>query len=128
MKFREFITTSKKLVLGGKSAESNEELLKQVESKETILHTEKPGSPFVNIKLEKGKRVTEKDIYEAAVFCAVYSQDWKHNHTNVVVNIFKGEDIFKEKKMKLGTFGVKKNKKITVKKKDIEILEKEIRK
>jgi len=127
MNFRKFKTSSGKLVLGGKNAENNEELLKQVKDKELVLHTEKPGSPFVNIKLEKGKRVTEKDIYESALFCAVYSQDWKHNHNNVVVNIFKGENIFKERKMKLGTFGVKKNKKIAVKKKDIENLEKEIK-
>ena len=128
MKFREFKTSSGKQVLGGKNQENNEELIKQIDENEIVLHTAKPGSPFVNIKKEKGKKITEKDIYETAVFCAVYSQDWKHNHNNVLVHIFKGKDIFKEKKMKLGTFGVKKNKKIIVKKKDIEILEKEIKK
>ncbi len=115
-KFREFETSSGKKVLGGKSAQNNEELIKQVEPEEIVLHTAKPGSPFVNIK---GK-ATKKDIEEAAIFCARYSQDWRDNKQDVVVHVFKGKDIYKDKKMKLGTFGVKKFKAIKIKKEDIE--------
>ena len=50
--FRKFITSSGKLVLGGKSAENNEQLIKQAEAGEVVLHTKAPGSPFVNIILE----------------------------------------------------------------------------
>jgi predicted ribosome quality control (RQC) complex YloA/Tae2 family protein len=116
MKFRQFTTSSKKLVLCGKSAETNEELLKtSIKPDEIVLHTKAPGSPFCVIK---GK-ATKKDINETAVFCASYSKAWKQNKSNVEVHYFKGNDIYKEKGMKSGTFGVRKARKIIAKKKDI---------
>ena len=119
VKFRKFITSSGKLVLAGKSAENNEQLVAQTQADEIVLHTAKPGSPFVNIK-ENSKKVTKKDIKEAAVFCARYSHDWRDNKRDVAVHFFKGKDVYKRKGMKLGTFGVRKFKEIVVKKKDIE--------
>jgi len=116
MKFREFETSSGKKVLAGKNATNNEELVAQVEKDEIVLHTAKPGSPFVNIK----EKANKKDIKESAVFCAKYSQDWRDNKSDVIVHEFKGKDIHKEKGMKTGTFGVKKPKIIKVKKEDIE--------
>lgn len=113
--FREFETSSGRLVLGGKSAESNEDLIAQVLPTEVVLHTSRPGSPFCNIK----DRASKKDVTEAAVFCAKYSQDWRDNKRDVIVHVFQGADVYKEKKMKLGTFGVKKFKKVKVKKADI---------
>ncbi len=74
MKFREFKTSTDKKVLGGKSAENNESLISQVKDNEYVLHTKNPGSPFVNIKTGNRKKITKKDIYEAGVFCARYSQ------------------------------------------------------
>ncbi len=114
--FRKFETKHGTLLLAGKNADSNEELIKQVEPDEEVFHTELPGSPFVNIKGKPKKG----DIKEAAIFCARYSRDWKKNHRNVEVHRFKGKDVFKVKGMKTGTFGVKKIKKIKVKKGDIE--------
>ena len=73
------------------------------------------GSPFVNIK-GKAKR---GDIKFAAIFCAKYSRDWKKNKKDVIVHQFKKHDMLKEKIMKTGTFGIKKLKKIKVKKQDI---------
>ena len=119
-KFREFITSSGKEVLAGKSAENNEQLIKQVEPEETVLHTAKPGSPFVNIK-DNNKKIGKKDIKEAAVFCARYSQDWRDNKQDVKIHVFKGKDVYKRKSMKLGTFGVQKKEEMIVKKKDIEM-------
>lgn len=116
MNFRKYITSSGKEVLAGKSAENNEQLVEQVAQNEPVLHTAKPGSPFVNLK---GKAEKE-DIKEASIFCARYSQDWRDNKKDVVVHIFSGKDIFKIPGMKLGTFGVKKYKEIKVKKQDIE--------
>jgi len=118
--FRKFTTSSGKLVLGGKNAEQNEILINQVEPSEIVLHTKSAGSPFCNIK---GK-ASIKDIKEAAFFCARYSQEWKKAKIkkDVIVHYFKGSDIFKEKGMKTGTFGVKKFKEIKVKKEDIENL------
>jgi len=120
-KFRESKTSSGKVILLGRNAENNEELISQAGQNEVILHTAKPGSPFCNIKADE-KDVMKGDIYEAAVFCARYSQDWRDNHQDVEVHVFLGKDIYKDKTMKLGTFGVRKFKKIVAKKEDIEKL------
>jgi len=117
MKFREFYTSSKKLVLCGKNAEQNEELIKNHTSlEETVLHTKAPGSPFCVIKSSKP---TIKDIKETAVICAAYSKDWKKNQKDVAVHIFKASDISKQKGMKVGTFGVRNAKEVVVKKQAI---------
>lgn len=119
MKFRELTTKAGTLMLAGKNAANNEELIKQVRTNEEVFHTAAPGSPFVNIK-GKPKR---GDLKRAAILCARYSQDWRDNKKDVRVQRFKGKDIYKEKGMKLGTFGVKKLKIITVKKKWIKEFE-----
>jgi len=116
MKFREFITSNGKKVLAGKDKESNEELIKQAENNNYVLHTKAKGSPFAEIKGKANKQ----DIKEAAIFIAKYSQDWKKNKKDVLVHYFLGKDVFKSKGMKTGTFLVKKYKEIKVKKEDIE--------
>lgn len=121
MTFRKFKTTGGMEVLAGKDAETNEKLIEQAGKEEYVLHTEKPGSPFVNIKADY-KKVSKKDIHETAVFCARYSQAWKKAKIkkDIQVHYFLGRDIFKASSMKLGTFGVKKHKKINIKKSEIE--------
>ena len=116
MNFREFITKNSTLILAGRDAENNEELIKQVAPDEEVFHTESAGSPFVNIKGEPKKG----DRKIAAIFCAVYSKEWKKNKSDVIVHRFKGENIYKDKNMKAGTFGVKKFRETIVKKKEIE--------
>ncbi len=120
MKFREFATKRGTLILAGKSAENNEELVKQIAPDEEVFHTARPGSPFVNIK-EKPKL---GDIKTASIICARYSKDYRDNKTDILIHRFKGKDIYKDKTMKIGTFGIKKFKLIKVKKKLIEIFEK----
>ncbi len=115
-RFREFITKNGSTVLAGKDAKNNEELINQVEPNEEVFHTEMAGSPFVNIKGKPKKG----DIKEAAVFCARFSRDWKKNNDDVIVHRFKGREIYKDRGMKLGTFGIKKLKKINVSKKELE--------
>ncbi len=115
-KFREFTTFNGTKILAGKDAESNEELVKQAEKNEEVFHTASPGSPFVNIKGEAKK----SDIKEAAIICAKYSREWKKNKKDVIIHEFKGRNIYKDKLMKLGTFGVEKFKIIKVKKEEIE--------
>ena|SRR3989344_656189 len=117
MKFHEFKTGSGKKILAGKSAEQNENLTSQFIGKSNfIFHTAKPGSPFCVI-LEKPNK---KDLKETAIFCASKSHDWRDNKKDVIVHVFNGKDIYKEKKMKIGTFGVKKFKIIKIKKEEIE--------
>lgn len=115
MEFREYTTKAGTLVLAGKNARNNEELIQQIKSFEEVFHTAAPGSPFTNIKGKPKKG----DIKEAAMFCARYSHDWRDNKDDVEVHRFKGKDVFKIKTMKLGTFGVKNLKKIKVKREDI---------
>jgi len=120
-RFRWFFTSSGKLVIGGKNAEQNEQVIKQTKPKEIVLHTKAAGSPFCNIKGKADK----KDIKEAAVFCAKYSREWKKakEKKSVEIHYFKKKDIFKKEDMKTGTFGVKKFKAIKVNKEDIEKIE-----
>ena len=121
MNFRKLSLKSGKKVLAGKNAESNEELVNQVKDNEIVLHTRKPGSPFVNIKSES-KKMSKKDLKEAAIFCAKFSQAWKKPKINpefVEVDYFLGKNIVKIEGMKLGSFLVKKHKTIKVKREEI---------
>jgi len=116
-KHRVFTTSAGSVVVGGKNAEQNEELVNNYIGKdELIFHTDMAGSPFCVIIGEAQKG----DVGEAAVFCARYSRDWKKYHKDVEVHVFSGKDVHKENGMKVGTFGVKKFKNIIVKKKEVE--------
>ena len=118
-KHRIYTTSSGKIAIGGKNAEQNEKLVNAFIGKNVvILHTEMPGSPFCVI-LNEGE-TKKQDVKEAAIFCAAYSKDWKQNHNNVEVHIFSGKNVHKTEEMGVGTFGVRKMKKIIVKKEQIE--------
>lgn len=120
MNFRELKTKSDKVLLLGKDAKQNENLVRQFMGKKNfILHTAAPGSPFCVVE----KNARKKDIKEAVIACARYSQDWRDNRGDVLVHYFTGKDVYKEKGMKTGTFGVKKFKVIKVKKRKIEKFE-----
>ena len=122
MKFREYVTRSGLSVLIGKNEKQNEELVNLFKGeKNVIIHTAARGSPFCVIDYLKPSR---KDIKETAVACARYSQDWSNNKSDVIVHIFNGKKVYKEKDMPIGTFGVKRPKKMKVKKKEIRKFEK----
>lgn len=105
-KFRWFFTSSGKLVIGGKSAEQNEEIVKNhIDKEDIVLHTASPGSPFTIIKSE-GKRITDNEIREGAIFCASFSQQWKKGKKKTEAHVFNANQISKNKKDKLGTFQV----------------------
>lgn len=114
LQYRWFFTSSGKLVVGGKSDEQNEKILKDFNDAEFIvLHTSEPGSPFAIIK---SKNASKQDIEEAAIFCACFSKQWKLGKYKIDIDVFKRKDIFKLKNMKTGCFGVKgERKKLEVK-------------
>lgn len=116
IKLREKISKNGSTILAGKDSESNEYIVSQVEKDEEVFHTKEAGSPFVNIKGKPQKG----DIKYAAIFCAKCSRDWKKNKGDVLIHRFKGRDIYKDKKMKKGTFGIKKYKLMKIKRSDIE--------
>jgi len=105
------------LIVGGKSRSSNEELLKNYLDKEDLVfHTEARGSPFFLIK--KGSKEL---INFTALVTAKFSKEWKNAKKDIEVMYVKGDQIYKDKTMNAGTFGVRGNKSIIlVKKEDIE--------
>ena len=102
-KFRWFYTSSGALVIGGKSDESNEEVLRIAGKNSIVMHTEQPGSPFCVITDENP---TPKDLKETAIFCACMSKAWKNKKKSVDVHSFSRSQIYKSGGMKTGTFGV----------------------
>lgn len=119
MKTREFILSSGTTIFLGKNSANNDELVSKYNGKSNIiLHTAKPGSPFCVIeKLNP----TKEEIKQSAIICASKSQDWRDNKGDVIVNVFSGKNVEKDKTMKEGTWKIKsKPKLIKVKKRDIE--------
>jgi hypothetical protein len=113
--YRWFYTSDGKLVVGGKSDEQNELVLKHfLKPSYTVMHTSKPGSGFMIIQ---DNEPSQKDLDECAVFCGCFSKQWKNlknASSKIDIDVFNGKDVYKEKGMKTGTFGVK-NKEKTVK-------------
>jgi len=120
VKFREHVLSTGKKIIGGRSAENNDELVKNSKRSETLLHTKEPGSPFVNV----GESPTKKEIKEAAIFCAGHSQTWRDGKTDVLVNVFKKSDMEKGIFMKKGSWKVKKSDTIKIRKSEVEGFEK----
>ncbi|MBU2496821.1 MAG: DUF814 domain-containing protein [Nanoarchaeota archaeon] len=116
MNYRKFLTSSNLLVIAGKSAEQNNEIIKEAKNQDLILHTTARGSPFCIIKAKKQEKIDNQSIKEAAIFCASFSKQWKQGKKLVEIHFFNKENIYKEKGMAIGTYGVRKiEKKLKVK-------------
>jgi len=102
--FRWFYSSTGVLVVGGKNAESNDNLLNNhMDKGDIVFHTEDPGSPFFVIKGYADK-ITMR---EAGIAAASYSQGWKKGLSNMKVMYAVAEQLSKSKSMKKGTWGVK---------------------
>jgi len=76
-RFRWFYSSDGFLVIGGRDAESNEEIYaKYLERRDLALHTDAPGAPLTVIKTE-GEEVPQRTLLEAAQFAVSYSSIWK---------------------------------------------------
>lgn len=107
--YRWFYTSSGNLVIGGKNAEQNDELLRKIKlsKKELfIMHTSEPGSPFSIILAEEGE-VSKTDLEECAVFTGCFSRAWKALKSKTNIDIFLSTSLYKSKTMAVGTWGVK---------------------
>ena len=104
-KYRWIYTSSNKLVVGGKNAEQNEELVKKFmgNGRYVVMHTKDPGSPF-SILISDSP--TKEDMEETEIFTASFSRAWRERKKSVMVDTFLMEQIIKKKSMKTGTFGV----------------------
>lgn len=107
--YRWFFTSNNVLVVGGKSDGQNELVLKNfLKPDSVVMHTSAPGSSFMIIQSDKP---TKKDLDETAIFTACFSKQWKNTTSDIKIDIFQGSQIYKTKSMKIGTLGVKGDKK-----------------
>jgi hypothetical protein len=108
LKYKWFFTSSGKLVVGGKSANQNDDLLfdlKKTKKDYWVMHTREPGSPF-SVIISDVEKVSKKDLDECAIFTGCFSRAWKKGMKKAEVDIFKLNQVHKKKKMKTGTWGV----------------------
>lgn len=106
-KYRWFYTSSGKLVIGGKNAKQNEEIMQYAlkdSNEHVIAHTKDPGSPFCVIMDEN---YSSKDLDECLAFCACFSRAWRSHKKLAEVHWFSSKNAYKKKSMNEGTFGVK---------------------
>lgn len=76
-RYRWFFSTEGFLVIGGRDADTNEELVKKyLEPRDLFLHADAHGAPAVIVK-SQGKEIPEHTIREAAEFAVSYSSLWK---------------------------------------------------
>lgn len=76
-KYRHFVSSEGNLVIGGRDAATNEEIVKRhTGAQDTVFHTDIAGSPFVVVRGKCG----EATLAEAAIFCASYSRAWQARH------------------------------------------------
>lgn len=76
-RFRWFYSTDGFLVIGGRDADTNEEIYaKYLERRDLAIHTDAPGAPLTVIKTA-GESVPETTLQEAAQFAVSYSSIWK---------------------------------------------------
>ncbi len=109
MRYKWFFTSTEKLVVGGKSAEQNDELLRKVQKYREdiiVMHTSSPGSPF-SVILASINNITKDDLEECAIFTACFSKSWKEKKSKEKVDIFRLSQLAKSFSMKTGTWAVK---------------------
>lgn len=76
-RFRWFISSDAFLVIGGRDADTNEEIVKRyMEPRDLAFHAQIHGAPIVIIKTE-GRDIPEATLREAAQFSVSYSNVWK---------------------------------------------------
>ncbi len=79
-RFRWFVSSDGFLVVGGRDADTNEEVFKKyIEKRDLVFHTQAPGAPLTVIKTG-GKEIPESTLQETAQFAVSYSSLWKAGH------------------------------------------------
>jgi predicted ribosome quality control (RQC) complex YloA/Tae2 family protein len=94
-KFRWFISSDGFLIVAGKDAKTNEQLIrKYMKDDDLVFHADITGSPFALIK--KGKNAPKQTIEEAAMFTACYSKAWKVGLASMDVYYVNPEQVSKK--------------------------------
>ena len=85
MEYRWHVTETGVLCVGGRSAETNERLVKKYTNKnDRIFHTDVQGSPFY-IARTRGKELSNEERQGIVNACASFSRAWKYGLTTVEV-------------------------------------------
>ncbi len=103
-KFRWFFSSSGFLVVAGRDAKDNENIVKKhAESQDLLFHADIHGAAFVLIK-SQNKPIDEITIKEASEFSAANSKAWAKNIGSVDVFSFKPEQATKPVHLPKGSF------------------------
>jgi len=93
--YRWFISSEGFLVIAGKNATQNENIIKKrMEPTDLVFHSDIHGAAFVIIKSE-GKTITQATMREASEFAAAHSKAWAKGLGRVDVYAMKPEQISK---------------------------------
>jgi len=96
-RFRWFITSEGFLVIGGRNAQMNSEIVsKYLERNDLFFHTQSPGAPVTVMK--NGQNAGETSVNESAQFAASYSALWKESRYSGEVYYVKPEQVKKAAK------------------------------
>ena len=94
-RFRWFVSSDGFFIVGGRDADTNEEIFKKyLEKRDLVFHTQTPGAPLTVIKTG-GKEVPESTLQEAAQFAVSYSSLWKAGHFSGDCYWIKAEQVTK---------------------------------
>ncbi|WP_410508708.1 ribosome rescue protein RqcH [Methanosarcina hadiensis] len=94
-RFRWFVSSDGFLVVGGRDADTNEEIFKKyMEKRDIVFHTQTPGAPLTVVKTG-GKEVPESTFQEAAQFAVSYSSLWKAGQSSGDCYWIKSEQVTK---------------------------------
>ena len=94
-RFRWFTSSDGFLVIGGRDADTNEEIYaKYLERRDLALHTDAPGAPLTVIKTS-GEPVPDSTLQEAAQFAVSYSSIWKAGLGSGDCYMVKGDQVTK---------------------------------
>jgi predicted ribosome quality control (RQC) complex YloA/Tae2 family protein len=93
-KFHSAFTSSGKLLIGGRSAQQNDQLVsKHMEDNDLFFHADiQGGAVFI---LKDGANATEEDLMEAAQMAASFSNAWKNANAGVDVYCVKRSQLTK---------------------------------
>lgn len=95
-KYKWFISSDGFLVIAGKSAGQNEEIVKKhTEANDLIYHADIPGAAFVVVKVDEKEVIPDETRKEAAEFAAANSKAWSRGLGTVDVYAVKPEQVSK---------------------------------
>lgn len=106
--YRWFYTSQDTLVVGGKNASQNDQLMKEITSSGKdylVMHTSSPGSPF-SVLVKSKELVKKQELEECAIFTACFSKEWKQGKKKASVDVFTSAQLSKGKEMSVGTWRV----------------------